>query len=80
MFTVVGVRECSGVYEGRGWSHTKLYVLSEDKYVKGFKAEFLKVPSDVALPDFSNLPCMIDCGFDRYGNVATVNLIDSDVK
>lgn len=77
MFKLVGVRKCSGEYEGRKWSHTKLYVLSEDKNVTGYKAEYLKVPDDVSIPAFSKLPCNIECGFDRYGNVARVELLEN---
>lgn len=82
MFKVVGVQKCSGEYNGRPWSHTKLYVLSEDKKVTGFKAEYFKVPDDVQLPQFPEFPkkpCTVSLNFDRYGNVAQVDLVsDSD--
>lgn len=75
MFKVVGVRKCSGDYNGKPWSHTKLYVLSEDKNVTGYKAEFLKVPSYVSIPAFPKLPCDVSVNFDRYGNVADVSVV-----
>ena len=71
MFNVVGVRKCSGDFNGKPWSHTKLYVLSEDKNVKGFKAEYLKVPDDVEIPEMK-LPCKVSISFDRYGSVADI--------
>lgn len=71
MFKVVGVRKCSGDFNGKPWSHTKLYVLSEDKNVTGYKAEYLKVPDDVSLPDVK-MPYSASIAFDRYGNVASV--------
>lgn len=75
MFKVVGVQKCSGKYEGKDWSHTKLFVLSEDKNVTGYRAEFLKVPDDVSLPAFPKLPCNISVNFNRYGNVAQVEVV-----
>lgn len=76
MFQVVGFREFSGTYNDKPWTHTKLYVLSEDKNVTGLKAEYLKVPSSVTLPHFPKLPCKVDISFDRYGNVFFVSLLD----
>lgn len=75
---VVGIQKCSGDYNGKPWSHTKLFVLSEDKKVTGYKAEYLKVPDDVLLPQFPEFPkrsCDVFVNFDRYGNVAHVEVI-----
>lgn len=82
MFKVVGVQKCSGTFNDKPWSHTKLYVLSEDKKVTGYKAEYLKVSDDVQLPqfpDFPKRPCTVSVNFDRYGNVVHVEVVpDND--
>lgn len=71
---VVGVRKCSGEYQGKKWSHTKLYCLTEDKNVTGYKAEFFKVPDDVSIPAFPSMPCIVSLSFDRFGNVALIEV------
>lgn len=71
---LVGRRFCTGTYNGQNYEHTKLYVVHGDsslRNLEGQVAEALKVNNTVDLTGI-NVGDMIDCSFNRYGNVVQV--------
>lgn len=66
-----------GTFEGREWSHVKLYVVHYDPTVndlQGEVAECLKVPEKINLNGL-NPGDTIDVEFNRYGKVSDVQLV-----
>ena len=69
-----GVRR--GTFQGREWSHVKLYVTHEDPTINdlnGDVAECLKIPEKININGL-NPGDTIDVEFNRFGKVSVVEL------
>ena len=75
MYSVVGKRKCEGEYEGRAYSHCKLFTISDEVFdgLVGQVVESLKVPmryfEEVDVGD------NVSVNYNRYGKVADVVIL-----
>lgn len=74
VFQVIGKQRKIGVYEGKEYDNTMLYVTAETPNVTGcfctaVKAKTCYVPTNLELGDF------VDVYYDRYGNAVAINIL-----